>query len=119
MDFIDARPDDLHIKGYEPVKITPEMLDDLQESIAEMRRQDMKKRDAACCEELAQVIKKHFPELECTGRILLSRLKEMTAAEQRLRESDCPSCGQYPTCHHNHGAHGVVRINCPLWRPKR
>lgn len=34
------------------------------------------------------------------------------------QESDCPTCGNYPTCHHNHGAHGVVRINCPLWRPR-
>lgn len=95
------------------------MLDDPQETISEMLREDMKKRHAACCEELAQVIKKHFPELECTGCILLSRFKEMAAAEHQLRESDCPSCAKYPRCHHNHGAHGVVRINCPLWRSKK
>lgn len=100
------------------IEITPDMLDDPQETIAEMVAKDIKKRDAACCEELAEVIKKHFPELNCTGRILQTRLNEMMAAERRLRESDCKTCGKYPTCYHNHGAHGVVRINCPLWRPK-
>lgn len=35
------------------------------------------------------------------------------------RESDCgPGCARYPRCEYNHSARGVVRINCPLWRPK-
>lgn len=33
-------------------------------------------------------------------------------------ESDCKTCKQTPGCHHNAGARGVVRVNCPLWRPK-
>lgn len=99
-------------------EITPDMLDDPKETLAEILQQDMKQRDAACFDDLATVINVHFPELTCTGRILQAWLNELTAAERRLRESDCPSCGQYPTCHHNHGRHGVVRINCPLWRPK-
>ena len=45
---------------------------------------------------------------------------DLQGAEGKARESDCgPGCANYPTCHHNHGAHGVVRINCPLWRPKK
>ena len=33
-------------------------------------------------------------------------------------ESDCETCKSTPGCKHNAGAHGVVRVNCPLWRPK-
>lgn len=44
----------------------------------------------------------------------------LQGAEEKTRESDCgPSCARYPTCEYNHGRHGVVRINCPLWRPKK
>lgn len=106
------------IPRFEPLKITPDMLDDPKETIADILRRDIKQRDAACCEELATVINIHFPELNCTGRILQDCLNKMVEAERRLRESDCKTCGKYPTCYHNHGAHGVVRINCPLWRPK-
>lgn len=40
-------------------------------------------------------------------------------ADQPTLGSDCgPGCARYPRCEYNHGRHGVVRINCPLWRPK-
>ena len=43
---------------------------------------------------------------------------DLPQAEEKQRRSDCESCGKVDTCYHNHGRHGVVRINCPLWRPK-
>lgn len=33
-------------------------------------------------------------------------------------ESDCKTCRNTPGCHHNARARGIVRVNCPLWRPK-
>lgn len=33
-------------------------------------------------------------------------------------DSDCESCRKTPGCQYNAGASGVVRVNCPLWRPK-
>lgn len=33
-------------------------------------------------------------------------------------ESDCKTCKSMPGCHHNAGARGIVRVNCPLWRPR-
>lgn len=45
-------------------------------------------------------------------------MKEL-ARKLGVRESDCgPGCARYPACEYNHGRHGVVRINCPLWRAK-
>ena len=100
-------------------EITPEMqVDSPVEKVNKMIFEQIKKRDDACYEEMAQVVRKHFPDTVCTGYILRDRLTKLVEAERRLKESDCPSCGQYPRCHHNQGAHGVVRINCPLWRPK-
>lgn len=32
--------------------------------------------------------------------------------------SDCETCGKERMCQYNHGRHGIVRINCPLWRAK-
>ncbi len=33
-------------------------------------------------------------------------------------DSDCESCRKTPGCQYNTGTSGVVRVNCPLWRPK-
>lgn len=45
-------------------------------------------------------------------------MKEL-ARKLGLRESDCgPGCARYPTCEYNQARHGIVRINCPLWRAK-
>lgn len=115
MEFEDKRPKE---KRHAPFEITAEMLESPVPSISEIVAERIRKRDEACSEEMAAVYRKYFPDAVCTGRILRARLSEMLAAEQRLRESDCKTCGKYPTCHHNHGRHGVVRINCPLWRPK-
>lgn len=116
MDFIDKRPKEQILRRAS--EITLEMLAEPMPSISEMVAESIRKRDEACAEEMAAVYLKYFPDAVCSGRILRNRLSELLAAEQRLRESDCPTCGKYPTCYHNHGAHGVVRINCPLWRPK-
>lgn len=44
---------------------------------------------------------------------------EVDVVAHKIESGDCnPGCANYPTCVHNHGRHGVVRINCPLWRPK-
>jgi hypothetical protein len=88
-------------------------------SVIEKMRRDMKKRESDCYEELAQVLVKYFPDMECDGRILRDRLNTLLAAEKRLHHGDCNrGCANYPTCVHNLGRHGIVRINCPLWRPK-
>lgn len=44
--------------------------------------------------------------------------KELPAA-RRLQESDCHTCASKTTCLYNQRAHAAVRINCPLWRPKK
>lgn len=119
MEFIDKRPEEKrYTTPIEAMKITAEMLAEPVPSISEIVEDIIRKRDDACFEELAAVYHKYFPDAVCSGPILRNRLNELLAAERRLRESDCPTCCQYPTCHHNHGTHGVVRINCPLWRPK-
>lgn len=99
-------------------QITTDMLEGPVTNIGEMVAESIRKRDEACGEEMAAVYRKYFPDAVCTGQILRARLSEMLAAEQRLRESDCLTCGKYLTCYHNHGAHSVVRINCPLWVQK-
>lgn len=38
--------------------------------------------------------------------------------EAMERRSDCETCRERPGCQYNRGAHGIVRINCPLWRAK-
>lgn len=119
MEFIDKRPEEKrYTRPTEAMKITEEMLAAAGGATTAMVEQIIRKRDDACFEELAAVYCKYFPDAECSGSILRTRLNQLLAAEQRLQESDCPTCGQYPTCYHNQGAHGVVRINCPLWRPK-
>lgn len=49
-----------------------------------------------------------------------ARVAELEAelAKVKNRRSDCETCGKAPTCYHNAGRSGMVRINCPLWRPK-
>lgn len=119
MEFIDKRPaEKRYTRLTKAMEITAKMIEAAGGVTTAIVEQTIQKRDDACFEELAAVYHKYFPDAECSGTILRHRLNELLAAEQRLRESDCPTCGQYPTCYHNHGAHGVVRINCPLWRPK-
>lgn len=120
MEFIDKRPEEKrYTRPGEAMKITAEMLADPVVDISEIVAEDIRKRDAACYEEMAAVMRKYFPDIVCTGPILRDRLNKLLAAEQRLLQSDCaPTCAEYPRCHHNQGRHGVVRINCPLWRPK-
>ena len=53
---------------------------------------------------------------------LLAEVPDGTEVEvlaHRSDSGDCnPGCARYPTCEYNHGRHGIVRINCPLWRAK-
>lgn len=119
MEFIDKRPQEKrYTKLDKAVYITAEMLAAAGGVTSAIVAESVRKRDDACFEEIAAVYLRYFPGAECTGPILRDRLTQLLKAEQRLRQSDCPTCGKYQTCHHNHGAHGVVRINCPLWRPK-
>lgn len=88
------------------------ILDDLAEQI-------MREKETACYEEFAAAIRKHYPGINCTGAYVAARFKELLAAEAKLQGGDCgPGCARYPRCEYNHGRHGVVRINCPLWRAK-
>lgn len=70
-----------------------------------------------CCELLNEV-----PEdqeiLVTHQEATADELQALLAKVKQERRSDCETCGKYPTCYHNQGRHGVVRINCPLWRPK-
>jgi hypothetical protein len=87
--------------------------------LADLERQIMREKETACYEEFAAVICRHFPGIHCTGVQVEARVKELLAAEAKLQENDCgPDCARYPKCEYNHGRHGVVRRNCPLWRAK-
>lgn len=115
MEFEDKRP---KAKRHAPFEITAEMLESPVPSISERVAEIIRKRDDACADEMAAVYLRYFPDANCTGRILQDRLRKLQEAERRLQQSDCgPGCARYPTCEYNHGRHGIVRINCPLWRP--
>lgn len=34
-------------------------------------------------------------------------------------KNDCVDCGEASTCRYNRTQHGLVRVNCPLWRAKK
>lgn len=120
MEFIDKRPEGKHhTKPGKAMEITADMLAAAGGVTSAIVAAEIRKRDDACFEEIAAVLRKYFPDDEYTGPFLRDRLNKLLAAEQRLLQSDCaPTCAEYPRCHHNQGRHGVVRINCPLWRPK-
>lgn len=76
-----------------------------------------------------ETLRAYIMEQKDTGKIILPPYCEIVAdvpddtkvevvALQNC-ESDCgPGCARYPRCEYNHGRHGIVRINCPLWRAK-
>ena len=87
--------------------------------LEELTVQLMREKESACYEDFAAAIRKHYPGIKCTGATVAARVKELVAAEKKLQDGDCgPNCARYPRCQYNHGRHGVVRINCPLWRGK-
>ena len=45
-------------------------------------------------------------------------IKNQPAVETENRTSDCDTCGKERFCQYAQGRHGIVRINCPLWRAK-
>ena len=79
----------------------------------------LRQREALCYNDLAAVIRNHFPGIEITGPQVAGRVNELLRAEEKLQGGDCPSCKVERYCQYNHGRHGVVRVNCPLWQPKR
>lgn len=79
----------------------------------------LRKTEAACYNDIAAAIRNHFPGIEITGAQVAGRANELLAAEERLQTSDCCNCGQERFCQYAQGAHNVVRINCPLWWPKK
>jgi hypothetical protein len=82
--------------------------------------QQLRQTEADCYNDIAAAIRKHFPYIKITGAQVAGRVNELLRAEEKLQAGDCgPGCTNYPTCVHNQGRHGVVRINCPLWRPKK
>lgn len=100
-------------------EITPDMVEHPQDRLAKILQRDMENRENDCYDELASVVRKYFPDMLCTGSGLRARLSELLNAEHRLQTGDCnKGCAHYPTCVHNQGRHGIVRINCPLWRGK-
>lgn len=114
MQFEDKRP-----QKPARIQITADMVAGPVESLSDLLRREIRKYDDACFDEIAAVILSYYPDIECTGPILRARLTELLADQERLHTSDCPTCGNANTCHHNRGAHGVGRINCPLWRPTK
>lgn len=60
-----------------------------------------------------------------TGVIVLPSFCELlneVPADETIKvvqhAGDCEICGNASGCQYNHGRHGIVRINCPLWRAK-
>ena len=92
---------------------------DLFRESVERHKAVLRATEADCYNDIAAAIRSHFPYVEITGPQVAARVNELLLAEERLRTSDCISCDHARTCPHKHGAHGIVRINCPLWRPKR
>lgn len=84
--------------------------------------------------ELSAKLERYIHEQAATGVIVLQPFCDLllaTAGEEEIvikyadgravpltAESDCKTCKQMPYCHHNAGVRGVVRVNCPLWRPR-
>lgn len=113
MDYIKPSGFGFTFRPLPPDMESSPILDDLAAQI-------VREKETACYEEFAAVIRKHFPGINCTGAHVAARFKKLLAVEAMMQEGDCgPGCANYPRCIHNHGRHGVVRINCPLWRPKK
>ena len=83
MEFIDKRPEEKrYTRPVEAMKITAEMLAAAGGVTSAIVAAEIQKRDDACYEEMAAVLCKYFPGIECTGPILRDRLNQLLAAER-------------------------------------
>lgn len=79
----------------------------------------LRQAEADCYNDIAEAIRNHFPGIEITGAQVAGRVNELLRAEEKLQTSDCCTCRQERFCQYARGTHNVVRINCPLWRPRK
>lgn len=79
MDFIKPPGFGCKIKPYPPGYSNPSPLTDhlYQHVVAE--------REAACYEDIAAIICARFPGINCTAAIVEARMRELLAAEEKLR----------------------------------
>lgn len=76
----------------------------------------LKAAEARCYNDIAQAIRRNFPGIKITGPMVAERVNALMRMEETLRRSDCETCYISVSCHKHTG---VVRINCPMWRPNK
>lgn len=77
MDFIKPPGFGCKIKPYPPGYTDPSpILEHLYQQIA-------KEKEAACYEDIAKVIRRHFPGIRCTGAHVAARVNELLEIEEK------------------------------------